>query len=196
MSIAILVLLLPAAGALLSVCLRGRARPAAVCTAAVVTIATSWLVFATYGTTYTRMLGELPWLRPIVASPVLGFLIDPLASLMLLVIVPVGFLTVLYSTSYLTTKNREHSVGSEHYGRYYFWLLLFISSMVGVALSPNFLQFLVFWELTTVCSWALISFRQDERSLRAGFKALLMTHIGGAFLLLATLIVFVHTRSP
>jgi hydrogenase-4 component D len=67
--------------------------------------------------------------------------------------------------------------------------------MVGVAISPNFLQFFIFWELTTVCSWALISFHQDERSLRAGFKALLMTHIGGAFLLLAVLILFVRTRS-
>ena len=67
--------------------------------------------------------------------------------------------------------------------------------MVGVAISPNFLQFLVFWELTTLCSWALISFRQDERSLRAGFKAILMTHIGSAFLLLAILILFVRTNS-
>ena len=114
---------------------------------------------------------------------------------MLLVVVPIGLLTVLYSTSYLTEGNREHPVGSGQYGRYYFWLLLFIASMVGVAISPNFLQLLVFWELTTVCSWALISFHQDERSLRAGFKAMLMTQVGGAFLLVVTLIVFARTGS-
>ena len=39
-------------------------------------------------------------------------------------------------------------------GRYYFWLLLFVASMVGVAIAPNFLQLFIFWELTTVCSWA------------------------------------------
>jgi hydrogenase-4 component D len=141
------------------------------------------------------MWGALPWLHGIVDAPVLGIFIDPLASLMLLVVVPIGFLTVLYSTSYLTDKNREHPVGSEHYGRYYFWLLLFITSMVGVAISPNFLQFFVFWELTTLCSWALISFHQTERSLRAGFKAILMTHVGSAFFLLAILILFVRTSS-
>jgi hydrogenase-4 component D len=64
-----------------------------------------------------------------------------------------------------------------------------------MAISPNFLQFFVFWELTTLCSWALISFHQDARSLRAGFKALLMTSIGSAFFLVAILVLFVHTNS-
>jgi hydrogenase-4 component D len=67
--------------------------------------------------------------------------------------------------------------------------------MVGVAVSPNFIQLLVFWELTTVCSWALISFHQDERSLRAGFKAMIMTQVGGAFLIMATLMLFAGTGS-
>jgi hydrogenase-4 component D len=194
-SIAVLILILPAAGALLSVVLKRRARPAAVAIAAIVTGLAAWLTLSTYGASYTRMLGSLPWLHGIVEGPILGILIDPLASLMLLVAVPIGLLTVLYSTSYLTDKNREHPVGSEHYGRYYFWLLLFITSMVGVAISPNFLQFFVFWEMTTMCSWALISFHQNERSLRAGFKAILMTHVGSAFLLLAILILFVRTSS-
>ena len=193
--VAVLMLILPAAGALLCALLKGRARPAAVAIAAMVTGLAAWLTLSTFGAPFIRMLGSLPWLHGIIDAPILGILIDPLASLMLLVAVPIGLLTVLYSTSYLTDKNQEHPVGSEHYGRYYFWLLLFITSMVGVAISPNFLQFLVFWEMTTLCSWALISFRQNERSLRAGFKALLMTHVGSAFLLLAILIIFAKTNS-
>jgi hydrogenase-4 component D len=194
-SVAVLILILPAAGALLSVALKRQARPAATIVAATVTGLAVWLTFSAYGASYTRMWGHLPWLHGIVDAPLWGILIDPLASLMLLVVVPIGLLTVLYSTSYLTHKNREHPVASEHYGRYYFWLLLFITSMVGVAISPNFLQLLIFWELTTLCSWALISFHQNERSLRAGFKAILMTHVGSAFLLLAILILFVRTNS-
>ena len=188
-------LILPAAGALLCVVLKRGVRPTATLIAAIATALAVWLTFSTFGVSYTRMLGSFPWLHGIVDAHVLGILIDPLSSLMLLVAVPIGLLTVLYSTSYLTDKNREHPLGSEHYGRYYFWLLLFITSMVGVAISPNFLQFLVFWEMTTLCSWALISFHQNERSLRAGFKALLMTHVGSAFLLLAILIIFARTNS-
>jgi len=158
-SLAALILILPAAGALLSAVLKRRARPAAAIVAATVTGLTVWLTYSAYGASYTRMRGHLPWLRGIIDAPIMGILIDPLASLMLLVAVPIGLLTVLYSTSYLTDKNREHPVGSEHYGRYYFWLLLFVTSMVGVAISPNFLQLFVFWEMTTLCSWALIFFR-------------------------------------
>jgi len=179
----------------LCVALNRRARPAAVAIAAIVTGLAAWLVLSTYGASYTKMSGSLPWLHGIVDAPILGILIDPLTCLMLLVAVPIGLLTVLYSTAYLTDKNEEDPVGREHYGRYYFWLLLFIASMVGVALSPNFLQFFAFWEVTTLCSWALISFYQNERSLRAGFKALLMTYVGSAFFLLAILIIFARTNS-
>lgn len=172
-----------------------RARAVALASIVLVTAAATWVTISAFGATHRANLADLPWLRGSVSTPVFGILIDPLSLLMLLIVVPIGLLTVLYSTSYLTDKNREHAVGSHQYGRYYFWLLLFISSMVGVALSPNFLQLLVFWELTTVCSWALISFYQDERSLRAGFKAMLMTQVGGAFLLVATLILFTRTNS-
>ncbi len=194
-SLALAMIALPAAAALLCAFLKEKARPAALASALLLTGAVVWVAITSFGTSQKSYMGTLPWLHGMIATPVFGIAIDPLALLMLLVIVPVGLLTVLYSTSYLTVKNHEHAVGSKEYGRYYFWLLLFISSMVGVALSPNFLQLLFFWELTTLCSWALISFHQDERSLRAGFKAMLMTQIGGAFLMVVTLILFARTGS-
>ena len=194
-SLGIVMIALPAAGAVLCLVLNERSRAAAVVIAALVTAAAGWVAISGFGTSQRTVVGDLPWLHGMVTAPVFGIVIDPLALLMLLVVAPIGLLTVLYSTSYLTERNQEHPVASSQYGRYYFWLLLFISSMVGVVLSPNFLQLLVFWELTTVCSWALISFHQDERSLRAGFKAMLMTQAGGAFLVVVTLILFVRTGS-
>ena len=193
--LAVLIIALPAAGAVVCIVLGEKARAAALISAALITAAVAWIALTGFGASQTSMRGGLPWLPGAAGAPVFGVSIDPLSLLMLLVIVPVGLLTVLYSTSYLTEKNREHPVGRGSYGRYYFWLLLFISSMAGVALAPNLLQLLVFWELTTLCSWALISFHQDERSLRAGFKAMLMTQIGGAFLVIVTLIVFTQTGS-
>ena len=194
-SVAILMLIVPAAGGVLCVTLKRGVRPTATLIAGMATGLAIWLTWSGRGAAHSSMFGSLPWLRGVVEGPVFGILIDPLSSLMLLVAVPIGLLTVLYSTSYLTNENREHPVGREHYGRYYFWLLLFIASMVGVAISPNFLQFFLFWEMTTLCSWALISFRQNEPSLRAGFKAILMTHVGGAFFLVAILVIFAKTGS-
>ena len=194
-SVAILMLILPAAGALLSVMLKARARLPALVSAALATGAAVGLTVMNYGTVYTKLLWHVPWLRGIVDVPVFGFLVDPLASVMLLVAAPIGLLTVLFSTAYLAESNHEHPVKREEYGRYYFWLLLFVTSMVGLAVSPNFLQFFAFWELTTLCSWALISFYQTDSALNAGFKALLMTHVGSGFFLLGILILFARTGS-
>lgn len=144
---------------------------------------------------YQERLGDLPWLRDVAVSPPFGVLLDPLSAILLLVAVPIGFLTVLYSTAYLSERNREHPVARREGRRYYFWLLLFLASMAGVALSPSLLQLFFFWELTTACSWALISFYRSETSLRAGYKALLMTLCGGVAFLLAMLLVFVDTGS-
>ena len=136
------------------------------------------------------LFGQMPWLETEVK--LFGVLLDPLSLLMLVVTVIIGFLVVIFSTGYLSSENREHPVTSG-WVRYYAWLLFFIFSMIGLALSPNLLQFLIFWELTTICSAALISFREDEASYRAGFKALLMTHVPGLFFIVGLALVFVYT---
>jgi hydrogenase-4 component D len=187
---------LPALGAALVGLLRGRAsRVTAVAVAGAAAGLAVWAVAAVFGGSHRAAVGELPWLRGLVDAPAFGVLLDPLSSILLLLACPIGFLTVLYSTAYLRESHREHPVGEGEQGRYYFWLLLFLASMAGVAVSANLLQLFVFWEMTTVCSWALISFYRSEASLRAGYKALLMTHAGGLFFLLALLLLFVETGS-
>jgi hydrogenase-4 component D len=136
------------------------------------------------------LFGQLPWIGA--ETKLFGVLLDPLSLLMLAVTVVIGLLTVVFSIDYLSSKNHEHPVTSG-WMRYYLWLLFFIFSMVGLALSPNLLQFLIFWELTTICSAALISFYDDEKSYRAGFKALVMTHAPGLFFVVGLALVFVYT---
>lgn len=192
----LLVLVLPVAGAVLAGLLRPAAiRVAAVATSFLAACLAGWAVAAVHPGSYEVHLGSLPWLPGGGGQGIFGFLLDPLASVLLLVATGIGFLTVLFSTQYLTEKNRDHAVGAGSQGRYYFWLLTFLASMVGLATAPNFLQFFLFWELTTLCSWALISFYRSEESLRAGFKAMLLTHSGGVFFLLALLVLFTSTGS-
>ena len=138
------------------------------------------------------LLGQLTWMGA--GSNFFGFLIDPLSSLMLIVITLIGLLVVVYSAEYLSPRNRDHAY-QEPKGGYYFWMLLFIGSMVGIAISPSFLQLFMFWEMTTICSWALISYHRDSKSLFSGFKALLLTHFGGLFFLIALAIIFTQTGS-
>lgn len=136
--------------------------------------------------------GEMPWIEGKIK--LFGALIDPLSLIMLVVVSVVGFFVVLFSTEYMSLRNREHPIDYGR-GRYYGWLLLFIGSMIGIAISPNLLQFLIFWELTTFSSAALIAHYEKDEGIRAGFKAFLMTHAPGAFFFVAIALLFVYTKS-
>ena len=136
----------------------------------------------------------IQWMGTELETSHFGFLIDPLSSLMLIVITSVGLFVVVYSTEYVSPRNRDHAF-EKPVGNYYFWMLLFIGSMIGLVISPNFLQLFFFWEMTTICSWALISYTREEKALFGGFKALIMTHLGSLFFLAALALLFVRAHS-
>jgi NADH-quinone oxidoreductase subunit L len=94
----------------------------------------------------------------------------------------VGSLTVIYSAAYM-----EHG---EQLNRYYALVLIFIGAMVGLVLSGSLLWMFFFWEITAFCSYALISFHNDDpKAVAGGIKALLVTSLGGVGLLLGALLV-------
>jgi len=134
----------------------------------------------------------IPWLPK--SGALFGFYLDPLSSMMVIIISVIGFLVILYSTAYLSPQNLDHAIGNGK-GRYFFWMFLFVGSMLGLVLSPNFLQMFIFWELTSICSWALIAFYGGEKPLAAGFKALLLTNLGGIGFMVALVILYVSTHS-
>lgn len=152
------------------------------------------VIYKVYPGTHEALLVGLPWIEGLETVNLFGFLIDPLSVILLFVVALLGFLVMLYSTDYISDKNKEHPT-YEGRERHNFWMMLFIASMLGVAISPNFLQLYIFWEFTTICSWALISHYRNDESLRAGFKALLMTFGGGVFFAIALVIIFVKTGS-
>jgi len=150
------------------------------------------IVVRNYGGVFSHDLGTLPWLSR--NEALFGIRIDGLSSLMLLAITVVGFFIVLYSSKYVSSRNREHP-SDEGQGRYYFFMLLFIASMIGLAVSPNFFQLFIFWELTTLCSWGLIAFYRDGDALHSAYKALLITHSMGLFLEAGIILIFINTGS-
>ena len=105
---------------------------------------------------------------------------DGLGVFLAVVATSIGALTVIFSVGYMR--------GAAQLGRYYAFILLFIGAMAGLVLSGSLLLMLIFWEITALCSYALISFYNDDpRAVAAGVKALIMTQLGGAGLLLGTL---------
>ena len=142
----------------------------------------------------TFLFGAMPWLGEAATKGLFGYQLDPLACVMLLVSTVIGVAIAVYSVGYLSPSNRDHATTSG-FARYYFWLMLFVGSMTGIAISPTLLQLLIFWEMTTLCSWVLISFYDNQESLRAGMKALVMTSFGGLFFIGGVVWVFSATGS-
>lgn len=116
---------------------------------------------------------------------IFGVVIDKLSVLIGLAVILVGFLIVVYSTGYLSEQNREHPE-MEVKRRYYCFLLFFIGSMAGVVYTSTMLGLLIFFELTGVCSWALIGYYDNEKSRKAALKAIITTQIASLGLYAAT----------
>jgi NADH-quinone oxidoreductase subunit L len=81
--------------------------------------------------------------------------------------------------------------GEAQLGRYYALMLLFIGAMAGLVLTSSLLLLFLFWEMVAFCSYALISFHNDDpKAVAGGIKALIITQAGGIGLLLGVVIVY------
>ncbi|MBT8379398.1 MAG: putative monovalent cation/H+ antiporter subunit A [Ignavibacteria bacterium] len=109
-----------------------------------------------------------------------SFLLDGLSLTFVLIITLIGTAVFLYAGSYM--KNYEHT------GRFYLYIGVFMTSMIGLVLSDNMITLFVFWELTSISSYLLIGFNHHKESSRkSALQALLVTG-GGGLALMAGLI--------
>ncbi len=103
----------------------------------------------------------------------------------------IGFLAVVYSLKYMEDLEREYTPT-----RYYFLTILFIGSMIALALADNFLLLYVFWELIGFCSFALISYEYKRAKARqAGSKAFIVTRFGDIGLLVGIAVLWSAMRA-
>jgi len=114
------------------------------------------------------------------------FVADGLAVFLAIVATVIGSLAVIFSIDYMN--------GSPQLGRYYALVLFFIGAMCGLVLTSSLLMVFFFWEITALCSYALISFHNDDpRAVLGGMKALIITQLGGIGLLLGALLIYSYT---
>ena len=118
----------------------------------------------------------------------MGYVVDPLAAVMLSLVTTVAVLVMVYSHGYMA-----HDKG---YVRFFTYLALFSSSMLGLIISPNLLEIYVFWELVGMCSYLLVGFWYDrDGAAHAAQKAFVVNRVGDFGLLLGILGLFWATGS-
>lgn len=136
----------------------------------------AWVIISAQGLQHGNyILSSAEYLPQIGVS--LSFRLDELSYLYLLLICFIGGLIMIYSSFYFKTSREL---------KYFFPLFsVFTFSMTGLVLSDNAIIFFVFWELTTICSFLLIGFKnRNPEAVKAAWKALVITGTGG-FLILA-----------
>lgn len=118
----------------------------------------------------------------------LGFEINPLNAMMLVVVSLVSFLVHVYSKGYMQ--------GDERFPVFYQYLGLFTFAMLGLVVSPNLLQVYIFWELVGVASFLLIGFYFFKPEAKAAAKkAFVVTRIGDVGLFVAIALIYGYTSS-
>lgn len=106
----------------------------------------------------------------------LDFQLDGLALLFTLLITGIGSFVFIYTIEYLK--------GNDKLLRFYCYLSIFMGAMLGLVTSNNLISLFIFWELTSISSFFLISFKNtDQPSRKSALLALSITGFGGLSLL-------------
>ncbi len=108
--------------------------------------------------------------------------LDGLSMVFALLITFIGFLIFIYALTYMKSYTGTT--------KFYFYLTLFSGAMLGLVLSADFIQLFMFWELTSVLSFLLISyFNENEQARKAAFQSLFVTGFGGLCLFAAIILI-------
>jgi multicomponent K+:H+ antiporter subunit A len=130
----------------------------------------------------TTLIQQHDWMPALGLN--LAFRLDGLALLFAGLILGIGLLIVLYARYYLSERDSM--------GRFYSYLMLFMGSMLGIVLSENLIQLLIFWELTSLSSFLLISYWQHREEARQGARMALAVTGAGGFALLGGFLLLGH----
>jgi ech hydrogenase subunit A len=108
--------------------------------------------------------------------------IDTFSVIMTLIIGVIGSLIAVYALGYMDSFHKHHRKEcADRRPLFFFVLFVFLSAMFGIVLSNNLLWLYFFWEITTICSFVLIGYKQTPESQDNAFRALIYNLLGGLF---------------
>jgi NADH-quinone oxidoreductase subunit L len=132
---------------------------------------------------YTQVVWR--WIAVAGFNPDIGFYLDALSLVMMLVVTFVSFLIHLYSAEFM--------IEDEGYSRYFAYMNLFVASMLTLVLADNLLLLYLGWEGVGLCSYLLIGFwYRDPVNGLAARKAFVVTRVGDTAMSIGLFVLFTH----
>jgi NADH-quinone oxidoreductase subunit L len=133
-----------------------------------------------------REVVNFTWLQFGTSNVDLGWVLDPLSAVMLVMVTFVGLLIFIYSVGYMAHD--------ENFTRFFCFLSLFAGGMLTVVIANSILLLFMGWELVGLTSYLLIGFwYQKPSAAAAAKKAFLTTRVGDVFFLLGIVWLFAQT---
>ncbi len=124
-----------------------------------------------------------PWIQSGGFNASAALQLDPLSSVMILVVTGVGFLIHVYSVGYMSHEKA--------FARYFVYLNLFTFAMLTLVLGSNYLVMFVGWEGVGLCSYLLIGYWYEKKSASdAGKKAFIVNRVGDFGFMLGVFLIF------
>ncbi|MCS7039284.1 MAG: proton-conducting transporter membrane subunit, partial [Anaerolineae bacterium] len=171
----------------------------------------SWLVAFAYFGNWHVLVEEpfalsLPWLPTGTGVFRMGVAVDAVTAVMLFMVGFVLTMIFIYSHGYMTFPGYlDPALNTDgldpRYSRFFAYISLFATGMLGLVVADNLLMLFVFWEIMGLCSYLLIGFWFDKTypdpnqitPKQAGLKAFLTTRIGDVLLMIGLLLLFIMT---
>ncbi|HEY7747014.1 MAG TPA: proton-conducting transporter membrane subunit, partial [Desulfuromonadales bacterium] len=119
--------------------------------------------------------------------------VDMFSIIMALLIGIIGSAICLYAIGYMPEFHEHHKEVKDRRNTFGFLMYLFLAAMFGIVFSNSLLWLYFFWEITTVCSFLLIGYKDDKASRESAFRALNMNLLGGV--VFAAGLLYLHSSS-
>src|SRR5690625_4019227 len=130
---------------------------------------------------------DLPWSESLGIR--LAFELDGIAALYGLLATGIGTLVLADSSAYIPLHLEHQERSPKEAVRFYFFVLLFMGSMVGLAMSMDLILLFLFWDLTAIASYYLIGYdNRNEEARASAHMALTITGVTAVFLLIGAVL--------
>ncbi len=107
------------------------------------------------------------------------FFIDHLSLLMCLIISIIGGLICIYALRYMADHENHQHLSRSRQHTFFFFMVILLGAMNGIVFADNMRWLYFFWEITTLCCYALIRHEETPEAINNAFRALWMNLIGG-----------------
>lgn len=125
-----------------------------------------------------------------VSEPEKVFMLDYLSLIMVLLVSIIGPLVTVFALGYMHEHEEHQHVKKSKQPRFFAIMFIFLCAMNGLVVTNNLLWMGFFWEVTTVCSFLLISHDRTEEAIKNGVRALWINLIGGIAFVLGTIMIY------